>query len=717
MSHKKESQKKAKRSNFFIQAILGIFDVAISICLALLLTFIYFYTNTSEVTDNKFKMNESSTLYDRSGQHVLYKIFGEENRKIISHDNIPDTIRWTTIAAEDDNFYNHFGIDIKSTLRAARTNIQAEGIEEGASTITQQLARSVFLTREKTFKRKIKEAVLSIKIERLYTKDEILDMYLNKVPYGSNAYGIQAAAQTYFAKDAKDLTLDEAALLSVLPNAPSFYLPYGNNTDELTRKQRKIIKRTYELGMVSENEMLNALLTNTVSKIQPLSRDIEAPHFVMYVLEKMEKEYGRDFLEKGGLKIITSLDWEKQKIAQDIIENSRDHLKKYGADNSSLVAIDPKTGQILAMVGSVDYFDKSIDGQVNVSVRKRQPGSSFKPIVYAKAFEKEFQPETLLYDTQTNFGPDGSGGNYIPQNYDGSFHGRVSMRDALAMSLNIPAVKTLYLAGIPETIELAERLGITTLDDKENYGLALALGGGAMKLLEETAAFSVFANDGLRNPINPILNISSSTDDIYTFSKKEREALNPEIARKINSILSDNDARTPTFGPNNPLHIPGKTVAAKTGTTQDYRDAWTVGYTPSLAVGVWAGNNNNNPMNTGAAGTYVAGPIWNKFMNQILNDKPDENFATYNKVSKDVPMLSGESRVKQKVTYYSIKSGKKISATKAEKKDKEDVRIETEPIESHSLLYYLAENINIDPAMLKRWEDAIHNPPEEEKGE
>lgn len=704
-----------KYLRFLIQIFLGIFDVALSIFLALLLTFIYFYTNTSEVTDKKFKMNETSVIYDRSGEHILYKIFGEENRKVISHEDIPDVMRWATIAAEDDNFYHHFGIDIKSSLRAAIANFQAEDIEQGASTITQQLARNVFLTREKTFKRKIKEAVLAIKIERLYSKDEILDMYLNKVPYGSNAYGIQAASQTYFNKDAKDLTLDEAALLAVLPNAPSLYLPYGDNIDELVRRQENIIKRTHALGVTTEEEVRLALETDTSSKIHPLSRNIKAPHFVMYVLEKMEKDFGRDFLEKGGLRITTSLDWEKQVLAEDILKNSREHLSKYGANNSSLVAMDPRTGEILAMVGSLDYFDKSIDGQVNVSIRERQPGSSFKPIVYAKAFEKEFQPETLLYDAKTNFGPDGSGKSYIPQNYDGKFHGRVSMRQALAMSLNIPAVKTLYLAGVQDTIELAERLGITTLTDKQNYGLALALGGGSIKLLEEVGAFSVFANDGLRNPINPIIDITSSNGkNIYNFSKNEKKVLDQEVARKINSILSDNEARIPTFGPNNPLHINGYTVAAKTGTTQDYRDAWTVGYTPYLAVGVWAGNNDNHPMRMGAAGTYVAGPIWNKFMTQSLLGLPNENFIAYHPIQKDIPMLSGDSKLKKKVTYYNTKTGKEISASKASKTDKDKVRVKEETENNHSLLYYLAENINVDPEMLARWEEALKSPPKEE---
>jgi len=709
---KKKYTRQNKYFHLFFQILLGVFDVLVSIILAFFLTFIYFYTNTTEVTDKKFEMNEASIVYDRNGTHILYKIFGEENRKVIPHNDIPNVMRWATIATEDNNFYNHFGIDLKSNIRAIKANLKADEIEQGASTITQQLARSVFLTREKTFKRKIKEAVLAIKIERSYSKDEILDMYLNKVPYGANAYGIQSAAQTYFNKDAKDLTLDEATLLAVLPNAPTFYLPYGENLNEVIKKQKNIIKRTHELGLIDKKIAVQALQEDTSAKIKPLNRDIKAPHFVMYVLNEMEKKYGRDFLEKGGLKIITSLDWEKQVMAEKILKESHKHLNGYGASNSSLVAIDPRTGQILTMVGSIDFFDESIDGQVNVSIRERQPGSSFKPIVYAKAFEKEFQPETLLYDTSTNFGPDGSGSNYIPQNYDGKFHGRVSMRQALAMSLNIPAVKTLYLAGIQETIELAERLGITTLTDKQNYGLALALGGGSIKLLEEVSAFSVFANDGKKNDLASVLSIHKSNGkEISAFSKKEQQAMSSEIARKINSILSDNESRIPTFGSNNPLRINGYTVAAKTGTTQDYRDAWTVGYTPSLAVGVWAGNNNNHPMRLGAAGTFVAGPIWNKFMSQTLVDYPKEQFIAYQQVSKNIPMISGDSKLNKTTIYYNINTGKKISASKAKKTDKDKVAEQVE-LEKHSLLYYLAESTNIDSEMLKRWEESINSYPE-----
>lgn len=706
--------------HIFCQFLLGIFDVLMAIFILAILTFVYFYTNTPNVKDlQNVSISQSSVIYDSSGEHILYKIFGEENRKIISHDEIPDTIRITTIAAEDDNFYNHFGIDIKSLLRAAKTNFQNDEIQQGASTITQQLTRSLFLTRERTITRKAKEAVLAIKMERTFSKDEILDMYLNQIPYGANAYGIQSAAQTYFEKDAKDLTLDEAAFLSVLPNAPSLYFPHGESDSKLIKKQKAILTRVAELGLTEKSKVTEALLEKTFDKVTPLSRNIQAPHFVMFVIDKLEQQYGREMLEKGGLKIITTLDWEKQKLAEETLKNSRNHLNNYGADNAAIVATEPSTGKILAMVGSLDYFDKSIDGEVNVATRLRQPGSSFKPVVYAESFEKGLQPETLIYDVRTNFGSDGSGKDYIPQNYNGKFSGLVSIRQALSGSLNIPAVKALYIAGIPDTIELAQRLGITTLKKDGNYGLALALGGGAVKLIEETGAFAVFANDGNKNSLTAISNITDANNNIvYNFKKNEERVVNAEIARKINSILSDNQARMAVFGPSNAFNIKDQTVAGKTGTTQDFRDAWAVGYTPSIAVGVWSGNNDNSPMRSGADGTYVAGPIFKSYMSKILENKPRQEFIAYQVTESETPMISGYSNIAQEKVYINTKSGKQISESKKNKTDPSKIKEETKVLDNHSILYYLNQDFNAryDERMIKRWEEGIFNK-DENQGE
>ena len=384
-------------------------------------------------------------------------------------------------------------------------------------------------------------------------------------------------------------------------------------------------------------------------------------------------------IEEGGFKIYTTLDYDKQKLAEQIIRESSDYnLKRYGATNSALVALNPQNGQILAMVGSKNYFDQSIDGQVNVAISPRQPGSSFKPFVYAKAFEKGFQPETLVLDAQTNFGPDGSGKNYVPRNYDGKFHGVVTMRQALSMSLNVPAIKTLREVGIDDALEIAHRLGITTLNDRDRYGLSLVIGGGEVTLLDETSGFSVFANDGKRNPIDPFLKIVDNKQKIIRQnSAKNFPVLDPQVARKIDSILSDNKSRVPIFGPNNKLFIPGRTVAAKTGTTQEFRDAWTVGFTPYIAVGVWAGNNDGHPMRAGADGSFVAAPIWNKFMSQVIQDYPNEGFIAYDieKSVQSTPKVAFTPEQKIKTTFYKMGSGKKISPEKAKKMDSDKVRV------------------------------------------
>ncbi|EKE11020.1 MAG: 1A family penicillin-binding protein [uncultured bacterium] len=674
----------------FILKVLFRETIMISLYVSIMLAvlgasfFLYLMTKTPLGTTLYTRhIPQTSIIYDRTGEHILYEVHGEENRKILSHDEIPDSVRIATVATEDDSFYSHHGIDIMGIFRALKVNIEQKGIYQGGSTITQQLARNVFLNRDRTIKRKILEAVYAIKIERKYTKDEILDAYLNEVPYGSNAYGIEAAAETYFGKSAKELTLDESALLASMTKATSYYSPYGNHTKELVSRQKWVLARTASLGFEDTEKVDLALKENTFEKIVPFQQPIQAPHFVFYVLDQLRKEYGEQTIEEGGFKIYTTLDLDKQRLAEQIIRESSDYnLKRYGATNAALVAIDPKTGQILTMVGSKDYFNSSIDGQVNVTIRPRQPGSSFKPFVYAKAFEKGFQPETFVLDGPTNFGPDGGGRNYVPRNYSGRFHGVISIRQALAMSLNVPAVKTLREVGIDEAIEMAHRLGITTLNDRNRYGLSLVIGGGEVTLLDETSGFSVFANDGKRNPVDPILKIVDKDNKIIREnSPKNMPVLDPQIARKINSILSDNKSRTPIFGPNNKLFIPGRTVAAKTGTTQEFRDAWTVGFTPHIAVGVWAGNNNNRSMRPGADGSFVAAPIWNKFMSQVLPQYPDDTFLAYEKSdSKAVPKVAAKSQYK--ITYYRKSNKKKISEKKAKSMKPEKVIQKIEVVSS-----------------------------------
>lgn len=614
---------------FFWGGIYAAVLVGISFFLAGVL--IYFYWTPNAPGLKKYKLPESTVIYDRTGEHVLYKIHGEENRKVVAHNEISNKTRMATIAAEDKSFYEHNGIDAFSILRALKFNVENSGIYQGGSTITQQLVRNVYLNREKTFIRKFIETVLALRVERRYSKEQILDFYLNGVPYGSNAYGIQAAAETFFKKNAKDLTLDESAFLAALPKAPTHFSPYGSNRKELILRQKRIIRQMNNLGYISAQEKEEALKINTLEKVVVFKEPIDAPHFVFYAMEELENQYGRKFLETEGLKIYTTLDYNMQKMAEKAVrEGVRRNLAR-GASNAALVAISPKTGEILAMVGSWDYFDEAIDGQVNVATSFRQPGSAFKPIVYATAFEKGYQPETIIEDKQTNFGPDGSGKDYIPRNYDGKFHGIMPIRKALAMSLNIPAVKTLSMVGIENAVNMGKKLGISNLSHEKKYGLSLAIGGAEIRPIDLTAAFSVFANDGKRNSAYAIKKIESKNYSYEVKIPKEEQALNPQIARKLNSILSDNEARTPIFGPRSPLYFPDKLVAAKTGTSQEFRDAWTVGYTPNIAVGIWAGNNDGRPMLSGSDGIFVAAPIWRSFMDMALPLFSQESFLSYQK--------------------------------------------------------------------------------------
>ncbi|MDR3559731.1 MAG: PBP1A family penicillin-binding protein, partial [Candidatus Pacebacteria bacterium] len=652
--------------NFF----LIILDVAVMIGTLSLIAGYYVYANTPLPAGMPTaKMDQTTLIYDRTGQYILYKIYGDQNRQSLKHNQIPDDIRIATIASEDSNFYSHGGIDVKSIARAALTDWQSGSFQEGGSTITQQLVRSLYLSPEKTFRRKAIEAILAIKFEKQYSKDQILDMYLNDVPYGHNAYGIETAAETYFGIHADKLTLDEAAFLAALPNAPTYYSPYGGNTQALVARQQNILNRIAELKLADPQMITAAKKVDTLAKIIPLKDSIQDPHFVFYVKQQLEQMYGKDKVKNGGLKVYTSLDYNLQNIAQkDVTQGAAYNSKAYNANNAALVAIDPKTGQILAMVGGPNFWNTASDGQVNAALALRSPGSSFKPFVYSEAFLKGYQPDTLLLDASTNFGPDGSGRNYIPRNYDGRSHGVVTMRQALGMSLNIPAVKTLYLAGINDTINLAEKMGITTLDpQKIHYGLALAIGGGDVTLLDETSGYSVFANDGQRNPATPFVKIEDSSGKIiYQPQPENEQVLDPQVARKISSILSDNAARTPMFGPNSKLVVPGYAVAAKTGTSQDFRDGWTVGYTPDLAVGVWTGNNNNSPFRSGADGVFVAAPIWNNFMTAALKDYPKETFLAYNNEnSTSANTQSGNF----KIVYFDKKTGKVLSGKKLKKAD------------------------------------------------
>ncbi|QQS20993.1 MAG: PBP1A family penicillin-binding protein [Candidatus Moraniibacteriota bacterium] len=573
---------------------------------------------------------ESTKIFDRTGTHLLYEVHGEEKRTIIPFSEMPQVIRAATITLEDRDFYNHYGIKLDSILRALFKDFVKGGSRQGGSTITQQFVKNSLLTPEKTLTRKIKEAILSIEMEQKFSKDEILAMYLNEIPYGANAYGIEAASQTFFGKNAKNLTVDEAALLAVLPNAPTYYSPYGSHLDELKARQKNALTQMAALGYITKEAAEEAKQVETLDKLVPQREAIAAPHFVMYVKEYLARRYGDEEIEQGGLRVITTLDWDKQQAAEKAVSEGAEKNLRYNAENAALVAIDPKTGQILAMVGSKNYFDTKIDGQVNVTIRDRQPGSSFKPYVYLAAFTKGYVPETILYDVPTEF-PTDDGKNYAPQNYDGTFHGPVSLAKALGGSLNVPAVKTLYLVGVNDAIELSKSLGITTLTEPKRYGLSLVLGGGDVKLLDHVSAYATLATGGIRREKTAILRIENSKGEVreeYTQSPGER-VVGEKFVAMLDSVLSENGNRAWIFGENNPLRFNNRAVVAKTGTTNLFKDAWTVGYTPSLAAGVWVGNNDASPMKLGADGSYVAAPIWRAFMDKALENTGTEEFPKY----------------------------------------------------------------------------------------
>jgi len=672
---------------------------------------VYVFGTPDVSTLSGLPLAQTSYLYDRSGSHVLYALHGEENRTVLSHEEIPDVMRQATVASEDGNFYTHYGVDFAGMLRALLEDVRAGKIVQGGSTITQQLARNAFYDRERTFRRKLLETVMAIKIERAFSKDEIIDMYLNRVPYGANAYGVEAAAKTYFGKSASGLSVDEAACLASLTKAPSLYSPYTTTRSDKKNQKDAVVRSMRQTGFISRVQERQSLDSDIASKIIPQSDPIRAPHFVFSVLDQLSRRYGREMLDRGGWKIYTTLDWDLQQTAERVVSEGAKRNIPFGASNAALAAVDPKTGEIRAMVGSKDFFDASIDGEVNVTMRPRQPGSSFKPIAYATAFEKGFQPETILTDKRIDFGPDGSGKDYIPRNYDGRYHGTMSMRFALAQSLNIPAVETLYLAGIGPTVDMAHRLGITTLNDPDRYGLALVLGGGEVRLLDMVSSFGVFAREGERMQVRGISHILDQSGERMgpDDPTPAKTVLDPEVARKISSSLSDNAARTPIFGPRSPLILPDRPVAAKTGTTQDFRDAWTIGYTPSLVAGVWVGNNDNHPLRNGADGVFVAAPIGHDFMAAATKGTPVENFTAYTPVTSDKPLLTG-TRESGPMTYYDIHSGKKLSAKKAAKKDPSKVRVSVADA-GHSILYYVNRNDPLGPTppdlsdpMIARWE-------------
>jgi penicillin-binding protein 1C len=589
------------------------------------------------------QVKKSTKIWDRTGEHLLYEIHGDQNRTLVELEQVSDAAVKAAIVSEDKNFYEHKGFQLKSLIRAALQSFR-RGRVEGTSTITQQLIKNAILTNERALTRKAKELILSYQIENKFSKDDILKMYFNEIPYGSSNYGIQAAAQSYFGKDAKDLDAAEGALIAALTKAPSRLSPYGNNKEELLWWQRFIIDEMAKEGYITAEEAEAAKAIDVIAKVKPRGDAIEAPHFVLHVKELLSEKYGEREVESGGLNVVTTLDYDKQKFAEESVAEGMKAVKEYGGSNAALLATDPKTGQVLAMVGSADYFSDEIDGQVNVTLRLRQPGSSFKPIVYAAAIEKGFTPDTVVFDVETDF-PTDSGKPYHPRNYDLSEHGPVTFRKALAGSLNIPAVKALHLAGIDKAIDFAEKLGYSSLKDRSRFGLSLVLGGAEVRLVEHVAAYATFASEGTYRAPAYILKVTApdgTTLEEWKDAPVEK-VMEPETARNINDILSDNAARSYVFGERNYLTLPDRPVAAKTGTTNLFVDAWTMGYAPNLAAGVWVGNNDSTQMKSKADGSRVAAPIWQAFMKRALAEMPAESFTEPEPIVTGKPVLDGQA--------------------------------------------------------------------------
>ncbi len=596
---------------------------------------------------------ESTKILARDGS-LLYEIHGEYKRTQVNLEQISTNLKNATVAVEDKDFYKHGGISYTGILRAVLNDILKLKLSQGGSTITQQFVKNAILTNNKSFDRKIREVILSIAIESRFSKEQILKLYLNEIPYGRNTYGAEAAAQTYFNKSAKDLSLAESAYLAALPQAPTYYNPLGPNRVALDNRKNVILNLMAQQGYITTDAAKQA--KDEKVEFNKITTGIKAPHFVLWVQDYLAGKYGEKTLEEGGLKIYTTLDPRLQQIAENAVKNGVEKFsKKYNANNAGLVAIDPKTGQILAMVGSKDYFAKSepegcapgknclFEPNFNVALSQRQPGSSFKPYVYVTAFKKEFgyAPASMLVDVTTNFGTY-NGKDYIPHNYNGQSYGPVSMRKAMAGSLNVPAVKTLALVGVTSAVQTAHDLGITS--PLADCGLSLVLGGCEVRLLDHVAAYSVLANEGVKNPATPILKILDKDGKaLEEFKSNPQTVLDQQAAYELISIMTDNNARTYIFGANSPLILPNRTVAAKTGTTNNWHDGWTLGFTPSLAAGVWSGNNDGTLLKKGADGVLVAAPIWHDFMAQALAGTAAEEFTVPTGIQKvTVDELSGK---------------------------------------------------------------------------
>lgn len=632
--------------------LIRVLFIAIAVGLFAIGAFILWIALTPLPDVNTFIEQQPTTstkIYDRTGQTVLYDLNQDIKQTQVPLASTSPYIQQATIAIEDSNFYNEGAISFTGILRALYVDITSGSFVEGGSTLTQQVVKNSLLTQQKSILRKVQEWVLAYKLAQHYSKNQILELYLNSAPYGGDLYGVEAASRAYFGEDADQLDLAQAAYLAALPQSPTYYSPYGNNIDALDTRKNLVLSRMLKLGYITQAQETQAMNEKVTFDPQQ-SSSIIAPHFVFYVMQYLENKYGANVADQG-LTVITTLDTDLQNSAQAIdTQYALSNTKTFNASNAAIVAIDPKTGQILAMVGSRNYFDTTIDGAYNATLALRQPGSAFKIFVYTAALEEGYTPDTVIWDLPTQFSTSCAPSDnyndtppcYAPVDYDGDFRGPMTFTTALAQSINVPAVKVLYLAGIPAVYDLAQSLGISSLGPVSGYGLSFALGAADVNLLELTDAYAAFADDGVYNPPTPILKITDSNGNVLEqYTPQPKQVVPVDIAREMSSMLSNNTARQPEYPPQNPFVFPGYDVAAKTGTTNDSRDAWTIGYSPDIAVGAWAGNNDNSPMVKNIAG-YIVAPMWNAFMQVALAKYPPSYFGEPPAIpDTDPPVLRG----------------------------------------------------------------------------
>ncbi len=594
------------------------------------------------------KIEQSVKIYDRTGTVLLYDLNKNAQRTLVPISQISPNIQNATVAIEDPGFYRHHGIQITAIARALFVDITSLSASQGGSTITQQVVKNTLLTNTKSVTRKLAEWILSLKLERVLTKDQILELYLNQAPYGGPVYGVEQASETFFNKHASDVSLPEAAYLAGVLPAPSYYSPYGNHKAGLDARKNLVLDKMFEHGYISAEERDQAKAA-VVTFVPQRTSSITAPHFVFYVQQYLEQKYGEDALHQSGWSVTTTLDADLQTKAEEVVQaRAASNQANFNASNEAMVAVDPHNGQILVMVGSRNYFDTEIGGNFNVTLAARQPGSTFKAFAYAEAFLKGYTPDTVVFDVPTQFSTSCAANNfsndppcYAPVDYDNKWRGPMTLRNAIAQSINVPSVKVLYLAGLADTLQLAKSMGISTLGDPGQYGLTLVLGGGEVTPLEMTSAYGTFANNGMHYPTTAVLQIKDAGGAVIEDNNQPTgtQVLPTTVAEKINDILSDNVARAP-LGENEYLNFPGSDVAVKTGTTNNYRDAWVIGYSPNLAVGAWAGNNNNTPMAKKVGGLIVA-PFWHEFMAYALTKRPRESFPREEFAPSPKPALNG----------------------------------------------------------------------------